>query len=118
LKNTKQGSPEPPAKTTEIALRKVAQPTVLDAQVTALEKRLVESEDGRKEERFLWFTVTGLLLVSFIFVGAGTAAGSFGALIYTAMLLVLSKRWGVEGVWEALYAARDLIGTKKEGDEG
>lgn len=99
------------------SLQQVPNPTVLDAQVSALETRLVESEDARKEERFIWFMVCGLLLNTIIYTVSGVAGG-FASIIYLALALVLSKRWGFEGLWEALYAARELVdGKKKQGSE-
>lgn len=91
--------------------------TTTDLQVDALQRRLEQSEDQRKEERFLWFMLSGLLLVTLIFSGAGAAAGSFSALIYVAMALVLSRRWGFEDLWGALHAAKELIGFKGQNGE-
>lgn len=96
-------------------LTRVEEVTTVDLQVDALQRRLEQSEDQRKEERFLWFMATGLLLVTLIFSGAGTAAGSFAALIYVAMALVLSRRWGFEDLWESLHAAKNLLGFKNGG---
>ena len=110
----------PKAKKGEVPaiLTRAGEATVVDLQVDALQRRLEESEDQRKEERFLWFMLSGLLLVTLIFSGAGTAAGSFSALIYVAMALVLSRRWGFEDLWGALHAAKELIGFKGGKGEG
>lgn len=117
-KNTK---PEPlekppvPIKTGD--LTRAREVTVVDLQVDSLQTKLEQSEDQRKEERFLWFMLSGVLLVSLIYSSAGVAAGSFVALIFVAMALVLSRRWGFDDLWEALHAAKQLIGFKNEKDE-
>lgn len=117
-KNTKPASPKAQKANLPAVLTRAGEVTVVDLQVDALQRRLEQSEDQRKEERFLWFMLSGLLLVTLIFSAAGTAAGSFSALIYVAMALVLSRRWGFEDLWGALHAAKELIGFKpSKGDE-
>lgn len=117
-KNTKPALPEAEKAGVPAVLTRAGDVTVVDLQVDALQRRLEQSEDQRKEERFLWFMLSGLLLVTLVFSGAGTAAGSFAALIYVAMALVLSRRWGFEDLWGALHAAKELIGFKpSKGEE-
>ncbi len=99
------------------SLAKVAEPTVGDIQVGELQGKLAKSEDDRKEERFLWFMVSGALFVLLSFMAGGAAAGGVISLIYIGMLLVLSRRWGFEDLWEALYAAKSLLPGGKEKDE-
>ena len=100
------------------SLVKVETPSIVDGQIATLQAQLVESHDQRKEERFLWFAACGLLFLVLSFMAAGAAAGTIVSIIYVALLLVLSKRWGFEGLWEALHEARRLIKSEKRDDEG
>lgn len=97
-------------------LTQISEPSAVDLQVATLQDRLEASEDCRKEERFLWFSFSGALLVSLIFVAAGRVAGVLLALIYFALLIVLSRKWGFEAFWEAMFLARKLI--KGDGGKG
>lgn len=97
-------------------LAKVAEPSVADLQVQALQDRLVESEDHRKEERFLWFAFSGALVLVIAYA-LSTAAGVVLTPIYLALLLVLSRKWGFEAFWEAMYEAKRLVSSKKNGEE-
>lgn len=119
-KNTKPESLDveaPEGENLPAVFTRAGEVTVVDLQVDALQRRLEQSEDQRKEERFLWFMVCGLLMVSLIFNAAGTAAGGFASLIYVAMALVLSRRWGFEDLWSSLHAAKELIGFKPKAGE-
>jgi hypothetical protein len=83
-----------------------------------LQGQLVGEQNARKEERFLWFVGCGLLLIIISFQDAGVAGGSVVSLVYLALILVLSRKWGFEELWEALYAARDLLrGKRSNGDD-
>ena len=61
---------------------------------------------------------SGALFLVLTFMAAGAAAGAVISLIYLAMLLVLSRRWGFEDLWEALHAAKGLLPGDKGGDKG
>lgn len=98
-------------------LSRIENVTPVDLQVEELQGRLEKSEDARKEERFLWFCVSRTLLVSLIFVGAGVAAGSFASFIFLAMILVLSRRWGFDDLWEALNDAKRLLKSEPPKDD-
>lgn len=98
-------------------LSKIDSPTVTDLQVEALQDRLVQLEDERKEERFLWFAVCGALFIVLAFA-VSVPAGSVLTVIYLALLLVYSRKWGVEAFWEAMHDARNLFRRiKDDGDE-
>ncbi|OYX49117.1 MAG: hypothetical protein B7Y97_09640 [Sphingomonas sp. 32-66-10] len=58
-----------------------------------------------------------MLLVSLIYAGVGVAAGSFAGIIYVAMALVLSRRWGFDDLLGALHAAKELFGPKNGGKD-
>jgi hypothetical protein len=47
-------------------------------------------------------------------MAAGTTAGLVVSLMYIALALVLSKRWGFEDLWEALYHAKRLLPGGKD----
>jgi len=59
----------------------------------------------------------GALAIALIFVAAGVTAGTLLTLVYLAMLLVLSRKWGFEPFWEALYAARDLVRGRRDAED-
>lgn len=108
-KSTESESTNPPS------IVRTGVPTKRDEQVGTLQTRLDRLEDDRLEERFIWFAVCGLFFNVIAYMAAGGVAGGFVSLIYVALLLVLSKKWGFEGLWEALYQARDLLkGNKPE----
>jgi hypothetical protein len=108
--------PSTESASTKGSLIRAGEPTASDLQVDNLSKRLTKSEDQRLEERFLWFAFSGSLFLVLTFMAAGAAAGAVISLLFVAMLLVLSRRWGFEDLWEALHAARNLL-KKDEGDE-
>ena len=119
--SSKNTGSEPPTNLPAVVpsghLARGEEPSLVNSQIATLQGQLVEEQDARKEERFLWFAVTGLLFDVITFMAAGAVAGAFVSMVYLALLLVLSKRWGFEDLWEALYAARDLIGNQKDGAE-
>lgn len=94
------------------------QPSLESSQIATLQGQLVEEQDERKEERFLWFAACGLLFDVITFMGAGAGAGSVVTLVYVALLMILSKRWGFEGFAEALYDAKKLVGRQKDESGG
>ncbi len=116
-KNTAPASAETSEANLPAVLTRVGEVTVVDLQVDALQRRLEQSEDQRKEERFLWFMLSGLLLVTLIFSGAGAGAGTFASLIYVGMAFVLSKRWGFDDLQSSLYDAKNLLGLKQTGGD-
>lgn len=103
--------------TTSGNLTKVPEPSLVDDQIAVLQGELVTEKDDRKQERFLWFAACGLLFMVLSFMAAGSLAGSIVALIYVALLLVLSRVWGFEGLWEALHAAKGLLPGGKPNSE-
>lgn len=46
-----------------------------------------------------------------------SAAGTVLTPIYLALLLVLSRKWGFEAFWEAMYEAKHLLSPKKNGED-
>lgn len=96
------------------SLVKIGQAQPIDIQVDNLQRRLTKSEDQRLEERFLWFAFSGSLFLVLTFLAAGVAAGGVMTTLFVAMLLVLSRRWGFEDLWEALHAARSLFSSKED----
>lgn len=99
------------------SLTRVDQPTASDIQVAQLQEQIVTLEANRKEERFGWIAVSGLLFTVIAFMAAGVTAGLFVALIYLALLLFFSKRWGLAEFWESLIFANRVIGKKREGED-
>jgi hypothetical protein len=113
---TAQSSPNTESASTNKSLVQVSDPTPSDLQVESLQKRLTRAQDELLEERFLWFAFSGTLFLVLTFMAAGAVAGGVVALLFIAMLLVLSRRWGFEDLWEALHAASNLL-KKDGGDE-
>ena len=111
-----RSSPSTESGSTKGSLIRVPEPSPNDLQVDSLQKRLTRSEDQRLEERFLWFAFSGSVFVVLTFMAAGAAAGAVISLLFVAMVLVLSRRWGFEDLWEALHAAKGLL--KNDDQEG
>lgn len=85
------------------------EPTVRDELVGSLQTRLDRSEDDRLQERFLWFGFSGFLFDLVAFMAAGVTAGVLFFVVLLAALIVLSKQWRFEGLWEALVAVKALF---------
>jgi hypothetical protein len=51
------------------------------------------------------------------FMASGALAGSFTAVIYVALLLFFSRRWGLSEFWEAVYVAHHLFGKKPKEED-
>ena len=90
-------------------LAPINQPQPQDAQVAQLQKELEEEREGRDHDRFYSAMAIGALVVVIVFMGGNVAAGSFASIIYVAALILLGKRYGVEGVIEALEQAKRLF---------
>ncbi len=106
--------PSTESASTKGSIARVEEPRPNDVQVDSLQRKLTRSEDQRLEERFLWFAFSGSLFVVLSFMAAGLVAGGVVSLLFVAMLLVLSRRWGFEDLWEALYAAKGLLSKKDD----
>jgi hypothetical protein len=87
-------------------------------QIAQLQEQIVTLEANRKEERFGWLAATGLLFTVVSFMAAGVMAGSFVALMYLALLLFFSKRWGLAEFWESVIFANRIIGKSKDKPAG
>ncbi|WP_430416730.1 hypothetical protein [Parasphingorhabdus sp.] len=99
------------------SLVQVLEPSSTDIQVSQLQGRLEKAEDSKKEERFLWFMFSGLLVDILAFIAAGTTAGSLVFVIYVTMAVVLSRRWGFEDLWGTLYDVKKLFSKETSGED-
>ena len=110
--------PLPPAPHGARALRRAGEPTVVDAQVASLQGELVDERDGRRQERWAWATATGALMMIIAFNTAGVTGGTIFALAYFMFVIIYGRICGVEGVEQALSAAKDLLpGSGKDEDK-
>lgn len=101
------------ASTSLTSIVRTGEPTKRDEQVSVLERQIQSLQDDKLQERFLWYMASGALLLVISF-GIHAGAGAVLAPIYLASLLVLSRQWGFEGLWEALYDARKLLKGEKD----
>lgn len=111
--------PRPPAPVNRnlTPLGPINPPTPLEAQISELQQELEAEREGREHDKFYSAMAIGALVVIIVFMSGNAAAGSFAALIYVAALILLGKRYGVEGVIEALETAKRFAsGPKDEKD--
>lgn len=109
-------SPPRQAQPGTATLTRIQQPTVVDSQVTALQEELVSERGGRRVERWAWSAGAGALLVMLAFDISATC-GVVIALVYFAWLIVFGRICGVEGVEQALVAAKGLLPGGNEADQ-
>lgn len=99
------------------ALRRAGEPTVVDAQVAALQGDLVDERDGRRQERWVWATATGALMMIIAFNAAGVTGGTIFAIAYFMFVIIYGRICGVEGVEQALSSAKGLLPGGGKDDE-
>lgn len=81
-----------------------------DEQVVTLQEQLTSEQDKRKEERFLWITVTTILMDGLIFAHNISWLGCL--LIVTIelpVLIVLARRLGLEEIEQYLHKVEDKL---------
>ncbi len=89
----------PDDESADIAQIVSGEPTRRDEQIQALQESLAEERDARREERFIFITVTVLLLDVVFFSVLDGIGGPIALVIVELLILIpLAKRLGMEEI--------------------